>query len=113
MVLAGGLFTRGFLSAADPLDYLALGPVPDGQFNWIGWNDARTADLIAKARQTTHATKRANYIVEAQARYEAVAWSVPLLSINEVTHLNKRVTGAPLTTAAIFQPSLAVIGSAK
>lgn len=103
----------GFLSAADPLDYLALGPVPDGQFNWIGWNDVRTADLIAKARQTTHATKRANYIVEAQARYEAVAWSVPLLSINEVTHLNKRVTGAPLTTAAIFQPSLAVIGSAK
>ncbi|WP_326731766.1 ABC transporter substrate-binding protein [Streptomyces phaeochromogenes] len=107
------LLTKGFLSVADPLDYLALGPVPDGQFNWIGWNDTRTAELIAKARQTTDATRRADYIVQAQARYEAVAWSVPLLSINEVTYLNKRVTGAPLTTAAIFQPSLAVIGSAK
>ncbi|WP_345601232.1 ABC transporter substrate-binding protein [Streptomyces coacervatus] len=107
------LLTKGFLSVADPLDYLALGPVPDGQFNWIGWNDAKTAGLIAKARQTTDAGKRADYIVQAQARYEAVAWSVPLLSINEVTYLNKRVTGAPLTTAAIFQPSLAVIGSAK
>lgn len=107
------MLTKGFLSVADPLDYLALGPVPDGQFNWIGWNDAKTADLIAKARQTTDAAKRAEYIVRAQARYEAAAWSVPLLSINEVTYLNKRVTGAPLTTAAIFQPSLAVIGSAK
>ncbi|MGW1025651.1 ABC transporter substrate-binding protein [Streptomyces sp. NPDC002577] len=107
------LLTKGFLSVADPLDYLALGPVPDGQFNWIGWSDAKTAALIAKARQTTDASKRADYIVQAQARYEAVAWSVPLLSINEVTYLNKRVTGAPLTTAAIFQPSLAVIGSAK
>ncbi|UUU36625.1 ABC transporter substrate-binding protein [Streptomyces sp. CA-210063] len=107
------LLTKGFLSVADPLDYLALGPVPDGQFNWIAWDDAKTADLIAKARQTTDATQRAGYIVQAQARYEAVAWSVPLLSINEVTYLNKRVTGAPLTTAAIFQPSLAVIGSAQ
>ncbi|MEU9456203.1 ABC transporter substrate-binding protein [Streptomyces sp. NPDC048277] len=107
------LLTKGFLSVADPLDYLALGPVPQGQFNWIGWNDTRTAALIAEARRTTDATKRADYIVQAQARYEAVAWSVPLLSINEVTYLNQRVTGAPLTTAAIFQPSLAVIGSAK
>ncbi|MEW2403907.1 ABC transporter substrate-binding protein [Streptomyces sp. NPDC046862] len=107
------LLTRGFLSVADPLDYLALGPVPGGQFNWIGWDDDTTAALIARARQTTDAAKRAEYIVQAQARYEAVAWSVPLLSINEVTYLNKRVTGAPLTTAAIFQPSLAVIGSAK
>ncbi|MEU6556973.1 ABC transporter substrate-binding protein [Streptomyces sp. NPDC046915] len=107
------LLTKGFLSVADPLDYLALGPVPDGQFNWIGWNDARTADLIGTARKTTDATERAEYIVQAQARYEAVAWSVPLLSINEVTYLNKRVTGAPLTTAEIFQPSLAVIGSAN
>ncbi|MFG2971102.1 ABC transporter substrate-binding protein [Streptomyces sp. NPDC048288] len=107
------LLTEGFLSVTDPLDYLALGPVPDGQFNWIGWNDATTAQLISKARQTTDATRRARYIVQAQARYEAVAWTVPLLSINEVTYLNKRVTGAPLTTAAIFQPSLAVIGSAK
>lgn len=89
------LLTKGFLSVADPLDYLALGPVPDGQFNWIAWDDAKTADLIAKARQTTDATQRAGYIVQAQARYEAVAWSVPLLSINEVTYLNKRVTGAP------------------
>ncbi|MFI8890465.1 ABC transporter substrate-binding protein [Streptomyces paradoxus] len=107
------LLTKGFLSVADPLDYLALGPVPKGQFNWVGWNDTKTADLIAKARQTTDAAQRAALIVRAQARYEAVAWSVPLLSINEVTYLNKRVTGAPLTTAAIFQPSLAVIGSAK
>ncbi|MFI1032826.1 ABC transporter substrate-binding protein [Streptomyces sp. NPDC020951] len=107
------LLTKGFLSVADPLDYLALGPVPDGQFNWIGWNDTTTAELISKARQTTDATRRATYIAQAQARYEAVAWSVPLLSINEVTYLDKRVTGAPLTTAAIFQPSLAVIGSAK
>ncbi|MEV6701598.1 ABC transporter substrate-binding protein [Streptomyces sp. NPDC051453] len=106
------MLVQGFLSATDPLDYLALGPVPGGQFNWVGWNDTTTASLISKARRTADPQARAGLIVKAQKRYEAVAWSIPLVSINEVTFLGSRVTGAPLTTAAIFQPSLAVIGAA-
>lgn len=107
------LLTQGFMSVADPLDYLALGPVPGGQFNWVGWNDAETARLISQARRTTDATERARLVVQAQARYEAVAWTVPLVNINEMTYLSNRVTGAPLTTAAIFRPSLATIGAAS
>ncbi|MFB6672103.1 ABC transporter substrate-binding protein [Streptomyces sp. NPDC056390] len=105
------LLTRGFLSAADPLDYLSIGPVEGGQFNWFGYKDALVDKNIAAARSTSDAAERARLIAEAQARYDTALFSIPLLTPHSTLFLNSRVTGATVSMAAMFTPSLALIGS--
>jgi peptide/nickel transport system substrate-binding protein len=103
--------TSGFLDIPDPLDWIPNLATAAGIFNWSGYRDAVVDANLSQAQQTLEPRARALLVTDAQRRWEAATIAVPLLSLNEVTYLNKRITGATTSFAYLFAPSLATIGT--
>ena len=103
--------TFGFLDIPDPLDYLALFYGPQPIFNWINYNNPLVLNNVAQARATFDATKRAQLVTEAQAQYMKDMVVIPIANNDEVLFMNNRITGAPVSFAYIYLPSLAMIGA--
>jgi peptide/nickel transport system substrate-binding protein len=106
------ILTKGYLDVQDPLDYLGLVVLPTSLFNWIGYSDATVTQNVAKAISTFDDTERAKLITQAQAQYEGAHFMIPMLSLHEVLYMNKKITGAPVSFAYIYEPSLATVGGA-
>jgi peptide/nickel transport system substrate-binding protein len=107
------VLTKGYLDVPDPLDYLGLIVLPDSIFNWTHFNDPTVNKNVGLAVQTFDDAKRAQLVTEAQAKWEAAHFLIPMLSLHEVVYMNKAITGAPISFAYIFEPSLATVGSSK
>jgi ABC-type transport system substrate-binding protein len=103
--------TFGFLDIPDPLDYLALFYGPQPIFNWINYDNQLVLNNVAQARATFDATKRAQLVTEAQAQYMKDMVVIPIANNDEALFMNNRITGAPVSFAYIYLPSLAMIGA--
>jgi peptide/nickel transport system substrate-binding protein len=68
---------------------------------------------VTLAQQTFDNAKRAQLITSAQALWEPAHVIIPVLSLHEVVFMNKAITGAPVSFAYIYEPSLATVGSSK
>ncbi|MGH3396321.1 MAG: ABC transporter substrate-binding protein [Streptosporangiaceae bacterium] len=109
----GLILTKGYLDVPDPLDYLGLVVLPTSIFNWTHFSNPTVTKDVALAQQTFDNAKRAKLITAAQALWEAPHMIVPLLSLHEVVFMNKAITGAPVSFAYIYEPSLATVGSSR
>jgi peptide/nickel transport system substrate-binding protein len=107
------MLTQGWVDVPDPLDYLGLIVLPNSYFNWIGLKNEKVASLVDKARSNYNDQQRATQITQAQASYEPTQPEIPMLGLHELLYMNKAVTGAPVSFAYIFEPSLATVGSAS
>ncbi|HEX9064419.1 MAG TPA: ABC transporter substrate-binding protein [Streptosporangiaceae bacterium] len=107
------ILTKGYLDVPDPLDYLGLIVLPSSIFNWTHFSDPTVTHNVTVAQQTFGNAQRAQLITAAQARWEAAHFLIPMLSLHEVVFMNKAVTGAPVSFAYIYEPSLATVGSSK
>jgi peptide/nickel transport system substrate-binding protein len=107
------ILTKGYLDVPDPLDYLGLIVLPDSIFNWTHFDNPTVNKNVALAVQTFDNAKRAELITSAQAKWEAAHFLIPMLSLHEVVFMNKAITGAPVSFAYIYEPSLATVGSSK
>jgi peptide/nickel transport system substrate-binding protein len=107
------ILTKGYLDVPDPLDYLGLIVLPTSIFNWTHFNNPTVNKNVALAVQTFDNAKRAQLITAAQAKWEAAHFLIPMLSLHEVVFMNKAITGAPVSFAYIYEPSLATVGSSK
>ncbi|MHB1877266.1 MAG: ABC transporter substrate-binding protein, partial [Streptosporangiaceae bacterium] len=109
----GLILTKGYLDVPDPLDYLSLIVFPNSIFNWVHFNNPTVNKDIAQAQGTFNNIQRAKLITAAQAQWEKAQFNIPMLSLHEVLFMNKAITGAPVSFAYIYEPSLATVGSAK
>lgn len=107
------ILTKGYLDVPDPLDYLGLIVLPTSIFNWTHFSNPTVNKNVALAVQTFDNAKRAQLITSAQAQWEAAHFLIPMLSLHEVVFMNKAVTGAPVSFAYIYEPSLATVGSSR
>jgi peptide/nickel transport system substrate-binding protein len=107
------MLTFGFLDIPDPLDYLALFYGPQPIFNYMNYQNALVIGNIGKARATPDPKLRAQLVTAAQAQYMKDMVVIPLENNDEVLFMNNRITGAPVSFAYIYEPSLALVGSAK
>ena len=105
------MLTFGFLDIPDPLDYLALFYGPEPFFNWIDYKNPLVLSNVAEARATFDAQKRALLVTEAQAQYMKDQVVIPLENNDVVLFMNSRITGAPVSFAYIYLPSLAWVGA--
>ena len=109
----GLILTKGYLDVPDPLDYLGLIVFPTSIFNWTHYSNATVTKDVTQAQQTFDNAKRAQLITSAQALWEPAHVIIPVLSLHEVVFMNKAITGAPVSFAYIYEPSLATVGSSK
>jgi peptide/nickel transport system substrate-binding protein len=107
------MLTQGWVDVPDPLDYLGLIVLPDSYFNWLGLKNEKVATLVDKARSNYDDKQRAAEITQAQTLYEPTQPEIPMLALHELLYMDKNVTGAPVSFAYIFEPSLATVGSAS
>jgi peptide/nickel transport system substrate-binding protein len=103
--------TFGYLDIPDPLDYLALFYGPEPIFNWINYKNPLVLTNVAQARATFDPAKRAQLVTEAQAQYMKDMVVIPIANNDEALFMNNRITGAPVSFAYIYLPSLAMIGA--
>ncbi|MFG2965873.1 ABC transporter substrate-binding protein [Streptomyces sp. NPDC048288] len=107
------LFGSSFNSVADPLEPALFNYLPNSPYNYTDYKDAQTTALLKEAVRTFDAAKRAELVIRAQDRWEAVNGTVPLVATDTVTFLNKRLAGAITSFAYWSMPNMAFIGSAK
>jgi len=105
------MITFGYLDIPDPLDYLALFYGPEPIFNWIDYKNPLVLNNVAQARATFDANKRAQLVTEAQAQYMKDEVVIPVANTDEVLFLSNKFSGAPVSFAYIYLPSLAMIGA--
>ncbi len=105
------MVTFGFLDIPDPLDYLALFYGPEPLFNWINYDNKTVLNDVAKARETFDATARATLVTEAQAQYMKDQVVIPIANNFVALFMNDKITGAPVSFAYIYLPSLATVGA--
>ncbi len=103
--------TFGYLDIPDPLDYLALFYGPQPIFNWINYDNPLVINNTAKARETFNPQQRALLVTQAQAQYMKDEVVIPIANNDVALFLNNRLTGAPVSFAYIYLPSLATIGA--
>lgn len=105
--------TFGYLDVPDPLDYLGLFIGKGAIFNWTNYENGTVNADVKKAYETYNAAARARLITAAQAIYTKDYLVIPMLNPDEGLFLNKKVTGAPVSFAYIYEPCLAKLGAAK
>jgi peptide/nickel transport system substrate-binding protein len=103
--------SSAFLDVPDPLDWIPNLVTTGALFNWPGFSDPSVDADLAEAQQTFDPAARAALIIAAQRRWEAVTVDIPLLNLDEVTYMDRQLTGAPTSFSYLFTPSLALIGS--
>jgi peptide/nickel transport system substrate-binding protein len=107
------VMSSGYLDIPDQLDYLAYWIYPSSAFNWEGYRDPTVDSLANQALATFDPSARAKLLVQAQARYmhnnDIV---VPILALDEVSYISRKLAGATTSFAYLFEPSFAYLGAA-
>jgi peptide/nickel transport system substrate-binding protein len=106
-----GILTVGYVENADPFNRTQLIIPPDGLFNWIGYDNPKAVDLLARGKATLDANERAKLYIEAQQVFMADMPNIPILDILARTYINKRVTGTVTSFAYMQMPWAATLGA--
>lgn len=109
----GMLVDEGYLDVPDPLDYLGLWFPKGALFDYTNYNNATVNADLARARGTYNPAARAALITAAQAIYMRDYIVIPVVNPYEALFLNHSITGATASFAYIYEPCLAMLGSAK
>lgn len=107
------ILTPSFNITTDPLEQIPYYVDPTSPYNYTKYDDPEVLGLIDKARQTLDPVARAQLLVAAQSKYEAIHEFTSLVQKDEVMFLNHRLAGAPTTLDYMFEPSLALVGASK
>jgi len=107
------MLQTNFNGTADPLEPMGFTYLPGQAYNYTEYDNPTVTKLLIEARQSFDAKERAKMIVEAQRLIEDDASTIPLVSTNTTTFLNKRLTGAVTSFAYWSMPSMTYIGSAN
>ncbi len=107
------LLNSSFNGVQDPLEPAGFVYLPKAFYNYTEFDDAAVTDALNTARETFDGDQRAKLFIEAQSKFEEASATVPLLSTNTVTVLNKKYTGAVTSFAYWAMPQMALIGAAK
>ena len=107
------LVDEGYLDVPDPLDYLGLWFPKGAIFDYTNYNNATVNTDLARAIGTYNPAQRASLITAAQAIYMNDYIVIPVVNPYEALFLNHSITGATASFAYIYEPSLAMLGSAK
>ena len=102
-----------FNVAADPLEPIPFNVLPGSFYNYTNYKDPEVTRLITQAKQTLDAKKRNEMTIKAQSIYEKDYRGTSLVEINEISFLNKRLSGMTTSFTYMNTPSLATIGAAK
>jgi peptide/nickel transport system substrate-binding protein len=106
------LLVVGFNIADDPLEPLGFELVPGSPYNYGGYDNPAVTKLLTQARGVYDPGKRAQLVLRAQSIYEKDWPAATLLNIDEISYLNKRLSGMVTSFAYMSIPSLAAIGAA-
>jgi peptide/nickel transport system substrate-binding protein len=107
------LLVVGFNIANDPIEPLDFELLPGSPYNYGNYNDPQVAKLLKEASLQVDPVKSAQLVIQAQSIYEKAWPAATLLNLDEVTFLNKTLSGAVTSFAYLLTPSLASIGGAS
>ncbi|RBQ21006.1 hypothetical protein DP939_08095 [Spongiactinospora rosea] len=97
-------FTTNYPNWADPAALYASLSVPGGPQDYGSYRNKKTADLLEKVRGTEDPAKRAEMTVEAQTLLaEDLPW-IPVVAPDTVLVLNKKLTGATVSSHHLYAP---------
>ena len=106
------IMTTSFNGVPDPVEQIGFYVLKSSPYNYTGYDDPAVNSALAEAKATLDPAKRAELLIGAQKRYEAAYEFTSILQKNEVSFVNKRLTGATTSLEYLFTPSLARIGAA-
>lgn len=101
-----------FNVADDPLEPLGFDLLPGSFYNYTNYSNPQVTRLLTKARQTYDPSARAALVIQAQSLYEKQWLGGTLLNLDEISYLNKRLSGAVTSFPYMLTPSLASVGKA-
>lgn len=107
------MYSSSFNGVQDPLEPTGFTFLPDAYYNYTGFNDPTVTQNLEQARQTFDGPERAKLFLDAQTVYEQANVSIPVVSTNTATFLNKDLTGAVTSFAYWAMPQMAYVGSAN
>ncbi|MFJ8025414.1 ABC transporter substrate-binding protein [Streptomyces sp. NPDC096311] len=82
-------------------------------YNYTHYKNPRVDKLMAQAQDSLDPKRRARLLIEAQDLYEPARVTTDLLTTSTILYLDKRLTGATVSYSYVYEPSLALIGSAE
>lgn len=106
------LLAVSFNVADDPLEPLGFDLLPGSFYNYTNYSNPQVTRLLTKARQTYDPSARAALVIQAQSLYEKQWLGGTLLNLDEISYLNKRLSGAVTSFPYMLTPSLASVGKA-
>ena len=106
------LLSTAFNVADDPLEPLGFDLLPGSFYNYTNYSNPQVTRLLTKARQTYDAAARAALVIQAQSIYEKQWLGSTLLNVDEISYLNKGLSGAVTSFPYMLTPSLAAVGKA-
>ena len=96
--------TIGYVDAPGVVSYASDFVLPDGLYNWTGFDDPRVTDLMSEARNSSDPVASARAFVAAQAIFAPARLQVSLAQLYSTMFLNDRLTGATVSFAYINSP---------
>lgn len=99
-----GFFTTNFPTWADPGRLYAAFGVPGAEQDYGKYDNPEVADMLQRARSEADPKKRADMVVQAQTILaDDLPW-IPIVAPDTVLALNKRLSGATVTSQHYFAP---------
>lgn len=96
--------TLNFGDYADPASLVSTIVLPDGSQNFSGFQDEELTSLMNEARQTADPEKRAELVIEAEARFNEVLPWIPTVQPTSVLIMNNEISGAVVSFSYINTP---------
>lgn len=96
--------TISYVDTPGVLTYASYFALPDGLFNWSGYDDPRVTDLLGQARTDTDPFESAKAFAAAQAIYAPARLQISLAQQYSTMFLSNRLSGAVASFAYINTP---------
>jgi len=101
-----------FNVAKDPLEPIPFNVLPGSFYNYTEYENPQVTKLLETAKETLDPKKRNELTIKAQSIYEKEVPATTLLDQDEISFLNKKLSGMTTSFAYMNTPSLALIGAA-
>jgi len=105
--------TTGYSEVPGALYYAPQFVLPRGLFNWSGYSDPTVTRAILGATASIDPRRTARLFTQAQATFAPARLQVSLGLVYSRLFLNRRLTGATVSIAAISSPWAAQLGAAE
>lgn len=108
-----GFFTTNFPNWADPAKLYASLAIPGAEQDYGGYRNPEVAALLGKARGSADPKARADLTVQAQAILTKDLPWIPIVAPDTVLVLNKRLSGATVSSQHFFAQWATDLGGVK